>query len=188
MRSHFAILMTAILAVHFLNAGVHAQQPTANFAEPSYGKRNVDQWMRMLNMPPEEDHEFLMVNLIKYRAKAQYTDRRKTDLTGEQANALYAPVKFLGQIGARINYVGRVNDQIGNREPGWDEIGIVRYPSRAKFFEMVTNPEFQKRAVHKDAGLEVSQVLLTESVPWQLSGAKRVADESDAFTLGVARH
>jgi hypothetical protein len=110
-------------------------------------------------------------------------DGRKTDLTGEQADALYAPIKFLGQIGARINYVGRVNDQMGNREPRWDEVGIVRYPSRAKFFEMVTNPEFQKRAVHKDAGLEVSQVLLTESVPWQLSGAKRVADKNDAFTL-----
>lgn len=68
-------------------------------------------------------------------------------------------------------------------EPRWDEVGIVRYPSRARFFEMVTNPEFQKRAVHKDAGLKVSQVLLTESMPWQLSGAKRVADRNDAFTL-----
>ena len=57
------------------------------------------------------------------------------------------------------------------------------YPSRAKFFEIVTNPEFQKRAIHKDAGLEVSQVLLTESMPWTLSDAKRVADKDDAFTL-----
>ena len=48
---------------------------------------------------------------------------------------------------------------------------------------MVTNPEFQERAVHKDAGLEVTQVLLSEPVPWTLSGAKRIADKDDAFTL-----
>ena len=98
----------------------------------------------MLSISPDEDREFLMVNLIKYRAKAKYTDGRKTNLTGEQANALYAPIEFLGQIGARIKYVGRVNDQLGNRNPRWDEIGIVSYPSRAKFFEMVTNPDFQE--------------------------------------------
>jgi hypothetical protein len=137
----------------------------------------------MRSLSPDEDREFLMVNLIKYRAKAKYADGRKTDLTGEQANALYAPIKFIGQIGARVDYVGRVSDQMGNIEPRWDEIGVVRYPSRAKFFEMVTNSEFQKRAIHKDAGLEVSQVLLTERVPWELSGAKRVADKNDAFTL-----
>jgi haloalkane dehalogenase len=155
----------------------------ANSAEPSYGTRNDKQWARMRSLSPDEDREFLMVNLIKYRAKAKYADGRKTDLTGEQADALYAPIKFIAQIGGKVDYVGRVNDQVGNNKPRWDQVGIVRYPSRAKFFEMVTNPEFQKRAVHKDAGLEVSQVLLTECVPWTLSGAKRVADKDDAFTL-----
>jgi hypothetical protein len=164
--------------------GAGTQATTAaNLAEPSYGTRNEKQWARMLSLPPDEDGEFLMVNLIKYRAKAKYADGRKTDLTGEQADALYAPIEFLGQIGARVDYAGRVKDQMGNVKPRWDQVGVVRYPSRAKFFEMVTNPEFQKRAVHKDAGLEVSQVLLTEPVPWPLSGAKQVADKDDAFTL-----
>ena len=151
--------------------------------EPSYGTRNDRQWARMRSLSPDEDREFLMVNLIKYRAKAKYADGRKTDLTGEQANALYAPINFIGQIGARIDYVGRVKDQIGNLNPRWDEVAIVRYPSRGRFFEMVTNPEFQKRAVHKDAGLEVTQVLLTEPVPWTLPRANRVADKEDAFNL-----
>lgn len=163
--------------------GRTTEATTANSAEPSYGRRNDKQWARMRSLSPDEDREFLMVNLIKYRTKAKYADGRKTDLTGEQANALYAPIEFIGQIGAGINYMGRVKDQMGNMNPRWDEVAIVRYPSRAKFFEMVTNPEFQKRAIHKDAGLEVTQVLLTESVPWKLSGAKRVADKDDAFTL-----
>ena len=140
----------------------------------------------MRSLSPDEDREFLMVNLIKYRAKAKYADGRKTDLTGEQANSLYAPIGFIGQIGARVDYVGRVNDQMGNMNPGWDEIGVVRYPSRAKFFEMVTNPEFQNRAVHKDAGLEVSQVLLTESVP-SASRPPRVIPVSVASVLCAVR-
>ena len=124
-----------------------------------------------------------MVNLMTFRAKARYADGRETDLTGEQANARYAPIKFIAQIGGRIEFIGRVNEQMGNSKPRWDQVGIVRYPSRAKFFEMVNNPDFEKKAIHKDAGLEVSQVLVTERVPWKLSNAKRVGDESDAFTL-----
>ncbi|MBR9803772.1 alpha/beta fold hydrolase [bacterium] len=180
-KDNFAFVDSNADGVIDLNEFIEARKLAS--AEPSYGRRNDKQWARMRSLSPDEDREFLMVNLIKYRAKAKYADGRKTDLTGEQANALYAPIKFIGQIGARIDYMGRVKDQMGNMNPRWDEVAIVRYPSRAKFFEMVTNPEFQKRAVHKDAGLEVSQVLLTESVPWQLSGAKRVADKNDAFTL-----
>ena len=156
---------------------------TANFAGPSYGIRNDKQWARMRSVSPDEDREFLMVNLIKYRTNAKYADGRQTDLTGEQANAMYAPIKFIAQIGGKVDFVGQVSEQMGNMKPRWDEVAIVRYPSRSKFFEMVTNPEFQERAVHKDAGLEVSHVLLTEPVPWTLSGAKRVPDEDDAFTL-----
>jgi hypothetical protein len=155
----------------------------ANSARPSYGTRNDKQWARMRSISPDEDREFLMVNLIKYRAKAKYADGRKTDLTGEQADALYAPVEFIARIGGEVAYMGRINDQMGNIEPRWDRVGIVRYPSRAKFFEMATNLEFQKRAVHKDAGVEVSQVLLTEREPWTPSDSKRVADKGDAFTL-----
>lgn len=157
--------------------------PESELASPSFGKRNDDQWKRMRSTPPDQDREFLMVNLMTFRAKARYADGRETDLTGEQANARYAPIKFIAQIGGRIEFIGRVNEQMGNSQPRWEQVGIVRYPSRAKFFEMVTDPDFQKKAIHKDAGLEVSQVLVTERVPWKLSNAKRVGDESDAFTL-----
>jgi len=165
------------------------KQPTASQTQqiainsPSYGERNDELWKQMQSTPPDQDREFLMVNLMKFRKKAKYADGRKTDLSGEQANARYAPIKFLGQIGAQIEFVSRVNGQLGNSKPIWDEVGIVRYPSRAKFIGMVTNPEFERKAIHKDAGLEVSQVLVTERVPWKFQGAKRVSDESDSLNL-----
>ncbi|MEM6692551.1 MAG: hypothetical protein AAF664_24190 [Planctomycetota bacterium] len=137
----------------------------------------------MRSVSPDQDREFVMVNLIKFRAKAKYADGRKTDLTGQQANSLYAPIKYIANIGGRIEFVGHVNEQFGNLKPRWDEVGIVRYPSRTKFFEMVNNPEFEKRAIHKDAGLEVSQVLVTEPLLWKIPGAKRVSDQGDAFTF-----
>ncbi len=150
---------------------------------PSFGTMNEEQLARMRSLPPEQDREFFMVNLIKHRAKAKYADGRETDLTGEQADVLYSPIEFISEIGGNVAYIGRVSRQMGNSEPIWDRVAIVRYPSRAKFLEMVSNPEFQKRAIHKDAGVEVTQVLLTEREPWPSSDAKRVADEDDAFTL-----
>ncbi|MEL7500762.1 MAG: alpha/beta fold hydrolase [Planctomycetota bacterium] len=151
---------------------------------PSYGTPNAEQWMKLRKVAMDEDREFLMVNLIKYRKLAKYADGRKTDLTGRQANSLYSPIGFLARIGASIPYMGQVAEQLDSKStPGWDEVAVVNYPSRAKFFEMVDDPEFRKRTVHKDAGLEFSQIVVTEPVPWALPNTKRIADQADAFTL-----
>ncbi len=163
-------------------AGVGAVTPPVPIG-PSFGTRNDELLSRMQSLPSDQDGEFLMVNLIKYREKAKYADRRETDLTGEEANALYAPVEFIAEIGGNVAYMGLVNHQMGNMSPSWDQVAIVRYPSRSKFLKMVSNPEFQRRAVHKDAGVEVTQVLLTERQAWTFSNPKRVTDEEDAFTL-----
>ncbi|MEM8668012.1 MAG: hypothetical protein AAGG48_10880 [Planctomycetota bacterium] len=184
LAKRLALILVFCLAAFQLAAQTPSNstsEPEVDLGELSFGTRNEAQWKRMRTVAETEDGEFLMVNLMKFRARAKYADGRETNLTGEQANALYSPIKFIGQIGGGIEYVGRVNDQIGNLNPRWDEVGIVRYPSRAKFFEMLDDPEFEKRAVHKDAGLEVSQVLVTERVPWKLSGSKRIADQDDAF-------
>ena len=71
--------------------------------DPSYGTVNEAQVRRMYETPPEEDGPFWMVNLVKYREKAVYPDGRETDLTGLEADALYAPLEFLQQaVGADL--------------------------------------------------------------------------------------
>ncbi|MEM7434176.1 MAG: hypothetical protein AAF436_03420 [Myxococcota bacterium] len=118
---------------------------------------------RMLETPPEDDRPFWMINLIKYREKADYADGRETDLTGREADALYEPLEFLEAIGAIVVFVGEVDDTlISSDGVEWEQIAIVRYPSRAKFFELVQNEEFQARAIHKDAGVEKSLVIVSE--------------------------
>ena len=36
-----------------------------------------------------EDKPIFMVNLLKFKEKAQYPDKRETDLTGQEAYAIY---------------------------------------------------------------------------------------------------
>lgn len=131
--------------------------------DPSYGTYNEAQIRRMWETPPEEDGPFWMVNLIKYRELAVYPDGRETDLTGREADDLYAPLEFLEAIGAEVAFVGEVeNNLISLDGEEWEQIAIVRYPSRALFFQMILDEEFQARSINKDAGVERSQVIVTQ--------------------------
>ncbi|MEO1171512.1 MAG: hypothetical protein AAFX94_05595, partial [Myxococcota bacterium] len=63
----------------------------------SSGNFNEDQVARMIAAPT--DGPFYMFNLIRYREMAVYADGRETDLTGREADALYAPTEYLEAIG-----------------------------------------------------------------------------------------
>lgn len=113
---------------------------------------------------------FYMFNLVKFRAKAEYPDGRKTDLTGREANALYSPMEFLSAIGARIVFTSDVTqgNQIDGKDIMWDQVAIVEYPCPLAFFAMTAHPDFQARAIHKVAGVEKTIAMVTELAPSQL--------------------
>jgi len=127
--------------------------------EPSYGEINLDQVTRMVLAPTEGP--FYMVNLIRFRAWAEYPDGRETDLTGREANDLYAPIEFLEAIGARIVFAGDVAWTTDGEEGAWEQVAIVEYPCPIALFAMSAHPEFQERAVHKEAGVEATIVMVT---------------------------
>ena len=129
----------------------------------AFGDVNQEQFERMLAAPTEGP--FYMFNLIQYREQAVYPDGRETDLTGREANALYAPTEFLEAIGARPVFFTEVHNQIDGYDIFWDDIGIVEYPCPLAFFAMLSNPEFQERAIHKEAGVEKTIVIVTHLVP-----------------------
>jgi len=128
-------------------------------SSPSYGEVNPEQIRRMVQEPTEGP--FYMVNLIEFRDQAEYADGRETDLTGQEANALYSPVEFLVAIGAFPVFVGNVTNDISGEESIWDEVAMVRYPCPLATFAMSAQPEFQDRAIHKSAGLENSTIMVT---------------------------
>ncbi len=133
------------------------------FGGGMFGGANQEQFERMMAAPT--DGPFYMFNLLRYREWAEYSDGRETDLTGREANALYSPVEFLEAIGARPVYMTEIHDQIDGNDIFWDEIAIVEYPCPLAFFAMLSQPEFQARAVHKEAGVEKTIAIVTDLVP-----------------------
>ena len=73
-----------------------------------------------------------MLNLLKFRDKAEYEDGRESDLTGEQAYQLYGQTfqRVMGPKGARVVYSGEVRGAlIGSGDDLWDAMMVIEYPS-----------------------------------------------------------
>ncbi len=124
-----------------------------------YGRVNAEMVGRWMKMPPEDDGPFWALNLMKYREVADYGDGRIDGKSGREADDEYTPRESLSAIGAQIVFAAEVDRILVGDGMAWDRIGIVRYPSRRKFFEMQQRDEFKKQHVHKDAGMEFTIVM-----------------------------
>jgi uncharacterized protein (DUF1330 family) len=118
-----------------------------------YGQVDREYGMKMFATPPEDDGPIWMVNLMKYREKADYADGRTSEISGKDADDLYAPLGPLKAIGAEPVFFADVDTQFLNDTPKWDRVGIVKYPSRRAFLEMQNRPDFQELHAHKEAGM-----------------------------------
>lgn len=106
---------------------------------------------------PGPDRAIVMVNLLKFRDRAQYRDGRETDLTGREAYDLYARdvAKLVVEYGGKILYAGDTTFlALGEATPLWDEVALAMYPNRKALFDMSTSKEWMAIAVHREAGLE----------------------------------
>ncbi len=128
--------------------------------DPGFGTLNPNA-ASFMNVPPEQDNMFYMLNLMKYRDKAKYADGRETNVTGEEADRLYNPLPEVEKVGGGLVYAGGVGAQLVGKDPTWDRVGIVMYPSRAKLMQMRASADFQKTVVHKGPSLAASQIIVT---------------------------
>ena len=84
----------------------------------------------------------VMVNLLKFRAKAEYPAGKPEaaqNLSGRDAYLRYAMnvAPILGRIGAGIIFAGQQKlMMVGDAQDEWDDVALVRYPSRQAFIEM----------------------------------------------------
>lgn len=112
------------------------------------------------------DSPISMVNLLKYKEKAEYEDGRVTELTGEEAYQIYAleVAKLVEKTGGKILFGGEVSRlMLGEVEELWDMIAIAYYPSRKKMLEMMMSPEYAEISIHRTAGLEGQLNIETKS-------------------------
>lgn len=151
-----------------------------------YGTPNWQMLSRWLQLAAEDDGPFWALNLMRYRERAEYADGRQSALTGREADDAYAPLGPLDAIGAVPAFLGDVGHQaLGT--PGWDRVGIVRYPSRAGFFAMQRRQDFQELHEHKDAGMEFTIVLSCLPAVGAPRAARSTGAEEGAVVLTVLR-
>ena len=107
-------------------------------------------------MQPGPEGPIYMVNLLKFKDRAQYEDDRQSELTGREAYQLYGRVvsKLIGEHGGEVVFVADVTFlALGQVEELWDEVAIAKYPNRAALLAMTSSQEWRDAAVHRSAGL-----------------------------------
>lgn len=100
----------------------------------------------------------VMMNLVKFKEGGRAS-------FAEYANAV---MPFMLKAGAQPLYAGDCSTPLV-AEPGqtWDAVMLVRYPSRAAFLQMVSDPEYQRFNHLRTAALHEAVMLAT--LPWATS-------------------
>jgi len=107
-------------------------------------------------LEPGAEGPICMVNLIKFKEKAEYEDGRENDLTGREAYELYEAgvKKLLHGIGGGIGFEGDVERlALGEVEELWDVVVLAVWPSRQVMLEVMQSEDMREIGVHRTAGL-----------------------------------
>ena len=124
----------------------------------------ADQVRALRDVPDERP--VTMVNLLKYRAQARYEDGDEAPCTGREAYDRYktAFTETVGAVSqAEVLFHGPVQQVFigvaGRPETDWDEVLVVRYPSRRHFLAMMADATYRAALCHRYAGLERTVLL-----------------------------
>ena len=105
---------------------------------------------------PGPEGAIYMLNLLKFREKAEYEDGRESELSGFEAYAIYGlgVAKLIREYGGEVKFSAGVSRiMVGSVEEPWDMVAIAMYPSRQAMLEMVTSEKYAEIGVHRSAGL-----------------------------------
>jgi uncharacterized protein (DUF1330 family) len=113
----------------------------------------------------DRDQPIEMLNLVKFRERAAYPAEHplaSAGLTGAEAYSNYgidtAPI--ITRLGASIVWRGSMQAVlIGPSDEHWDEVFVARYPTAHAFLEMVTDPDYQRAVIHRQAAVETSRLI-----------------------------
>lgn len=110
-----------------------------------------------------EGQPVVMLNLLRYRAQAQYPqDGGFEPCSGRKAYQRYAreALQFVTGLGGAVVWRGAAQAGL-IAPPGerWDEVMLVRYPSKQAFLDMIADPGYQAIVVHRTAALEDSRLV-----------------------------
>jgi uncharacterized protein (DUF1330 family) len=120
---------------------------------PQHIDPTPEQVEALLAAASTSDAPIVMINLLKFNAGS-----------GRDSYLRYAAEvqPHLDRVRGSILYVGDAQQTVIGEQAWWDTIVLVQYPSRAKFLEMVLDPDYQAIAVHRTEALETSGLIATE--------------------------
>lgn len=113
----------------------------------------------------DRDRPIEMLNLVRFREQAAYPEDHPeavNGLSGAEAYALYGrhsgPV--FARVGGEIVWRGAMETMlIGPETESWDAVFVARYPTANAFLEMVTDPDYRKAVVHRQAAVATSRLI-----------------------------
>ena len=110
-----------------------------------------------------DDAPILMLNLLRYREAADYpADSEHAPCSGREAYRRYsrtALAKVQG-VGGRVELLAAAQVAlIAPEGEQWDELLLVRYPSKAAFLGMLADPEYRAATIHRTAALADSRLI-----------------------------
>jgi uncharacterized protein (DUF1330 family) len=117
-----------------------------------------------------EDGPVVMLNLNRYRERAQYDgevpDGLEGHVSGHDAYLRYGAVALavLSRVGGAILWQADAKlIAVGDETDRYDEVVAVWYPSLAAFVKLATDPEILAARAHRTAGLERAALIACES-------------------------
>ena len=126
-------------------------------------------------LEPSNDKPIYMLNLLKFKDRAEYADGRETSMTGQEAYAIYGQevAKLLVKHGGAPMFSAGVERlMLGEVEELWDTVAIAMYPNRQAMLAMMTSEAYQEIAVHRSAGLagQLNIELTDPTGAWLMQG------------------
>ena len=113
----------------------------------------------------DRSHPIEMLNLVRLRDRAAYPDSHPlagAGLTGAEAYARYGAETqpILERLDGSILWRGSFETVlIGPDDEAWDHIFVARYPTAHAFLAMVTDPDYRKAVVHRQAAVATSRLI-----------------------------
>ncbi len=107
----------------------------------------------------QSEEPVIMLNLLRFKEHADGID---DGVSGPDAYQRYgeAAAPFLERVGGRLLLAVEAQQMvIGPEALEWDMVLMVEYPSRKKFLEMATDPEYLAIHEHRAAALADSRLI-----------------------------
>jgi uncharacterized protein (DUF1330 family) len=112
-----------------------------------------------------DDTPLLMLNLLRFRRQASYaTTSNHVPCSGHEAYARYSQtaLRKVRGVGGDVQLMAAAQAAlIAPADEQWDELLLVRYPSKAAFLSMLADPEYRAATEHRTAALADSRLIAT---------------------------